>query len=244
MFTFKKLIYSILFSLDTVKYLWTIAPSPPLAPPPRINNVLQNINICSSDIITIIDKLNPKKAHGVDGIYIELLKKCRDQLALPLKLIFEKCLESRQYPNLWKKANVQPVHKKDSRQLATNYRTISLLCISGKIFEKIIFDQLYSFLDGNQLLNANQSGFRPGDSTSNQLLSIIHEIYASFEQFDETRATFLDLSKAFDKTWHEGLLYKLNELGISGGLLDLLKDYLSDRMQRVVKFELRLNSHR
>jgi hypothetical protein len=93
---------------------------------------------------------------------------------------------------------------------------------------------MYSFLDVNQLLNVNQSGFRPGDSTINQLLSITHEIYASFEQFDETRATFLDLSKAFDKTWHEGLLFKLKDLGIAGSLLDLLKDYLSDRSQRVV----------
>ena len=80
----------------------------------------------------------------------------------------------------------------------------------------------------------NQSGFRPGDSTINQVLSITHEIYASFEQFDETRATFLDLSKASDKTWHEGLLFKLKNLGITGSLHDLLKNYLSDRSQRVV----------
>jgi hypothetical protein len=160
--------------------------------------------------------------------------KCKDELALPLKLIFEKCLETGQYPCLWKKANVQPTHKKDSRQIASNYRPISLLCISGKIFEKIIFDQMYSFLEANHLLNVNQSGFRPGDSTINQLLSITHEIFASFEHFDETRAAFLDLSKAFDKTWHEGLLYKLKNLGIAGSLLDLLKNYLSDRYQRVV----------
>ena len=199
--------------------------------PPLTNNILRQINIRISDIITIIENLNPRKAHGVDGISIELLKKCKDELALPLKIIFEKCLETGLYPSLWKKANVQPTHKKDSRQIASNYRPISLLCISGKIFEKIIFDQLYSFLDTNRLLTENQSGFRPGDSTINQLLSITHEIYASFEQFDETRAAFLDLSKAFDKTWHDGLIYKLKSFGISGDLLALLKDYLSNRYQ-------------
>ena len=202
--------------------------------PPLTNNNLRQINIRISDIITIIEKLNPKKAHGVDGISIELLRKCKDELALPLKIIFEKCLETGCYPSLWKKANVQPTHKKDSRQIASNYRPISLLCISGKIFEKIIFDQLYSFLDTNRLLTENQSGFRPGDSTINQLLSVTHEIYASFEQFDETRAAFLDLSKAFDKTWHDGLIYKLKSFGISGDLLALLKNYLSNRYQRVV----------
>ena len=59
------------------------------------------------------------------------------------------------------------------------------------------------------LLSKNQSGFRPGDSTINQLLSITHDIYTSFENNCETRAVFLDISKAFDKVWHEGLIFKL-----------------------------------
>ena len=93
---------------------------------------------------------------------------------------------------------------------------------------------MYSFLDSNHLLSEDQSGFRPGDSAINQLLSVTHEIFSSFEHFDETRAAFLDLSKAFDKTWHEGLIYKLRNLSISGNLLDLLTNYLADRLQRVV----------
>ena len=80
---------------------------------------------------------------------------------------------------------------------------------------------MYSFLHSNLLLSEHQSGFRPGDSTINQLLSVTHEIFSSFELFNETRAAFLDLSKAFDKTWHEGLIYKLKNLGISGNLVDL-----------------------
>ena len=201
---------------------------------PRTDNSLSNVDIHVADIVAIIDKLNPKKAHGVDGISIELLKKCKSEVALPLKMIFEKCLASGVYPSLWKKANVQPVHKKDSRQIASNYRPISLLCISGKIFEKLIFDKMYSFFNSNNLITEHQSGFRPGDSSINQLLSITHEIFSSFEHFDETRAAFLDLSKAFDKTWHEGLIYKLKNFGISGNLITLLTNYLADRFQRVV----------
>ena len=84
--------------------------------------------------------------------------------------------------------------------------------------------------------NPNQSGFRPSDSYINQLLAITHKI---FEAFDcnpslEVRAVFLDISKAFDKVWHEGLLYKLKSLGISGELYSLLKNYLSGRFQRVI----------
>ena len=87
-----------------------------------------------------------------------------------------------------------------------------------------------------KLLNQNQSGFRPSDSCINQLPAITHD---TFEAFDvnlslEVRSVFLDKSKAFDKVWHEGLLYKLKSMGIAGELYDLLENYLSGRFQRVV----------
>ena len=86
------------------------------------------------------------------------------------------------------------------------------------------------------LLNSNQSGFPPGDSSINQLLAITHGI---FEAFDcnpslEVRSVFLDKSKAFDKIWHESLLYKIKFMGILGELSNLLKSYLPDKVQRVV----------
>ena len=115
-----------------------------------------------------------------------------------------------------------------------NYRPISLLPIFSKIFEKVLFEGLYTFLHSNNLLSDNQSGFRPGDSTINQLLSITHDIYVSFENQSETRAVFLDISKAFDKVWHDGLIYKLHCSGIDGNLLKLLSSFLSNRFQRVV----------
>ena len=103
-----------------------------------------------------------------------------------------------------------------------------------KIFEKIIFNSLYAHLTTNNLLSENQSGFRPGDSTVNQLLAITTEIYKAFETLNETRAVFLDISKAFDKVWHEGLLFKLKQNGINGKLLLMLSDFLANRKQRVV----------
>ena len=146
----------------------------------------------------------------------------------------KKCIREGSFPDLWKKANIQPVHKKSSRQIKTKYRPISLLPIFSKIFEKIIFDSLYEFLHSNNLISANQSGFRPGDSTINQLLSITHDIFVSFEKQSETRAVFLDISKAFDKVWHEGLLFKLRCSGIDGNLHRLLSSFLTNRYQRVV----------
>ena len=126
------------------------------------------------------------------------------------------------------------IHKKNSRQDKTNYRPISLLPICSKIFEKILFDPIYNHLNSNGLISKHQSGFKPGDSTINQLLAITHSIYKSFEDGCETRALFLDISKAFDKVWYPGLLFKLRQNGIDGNLLELMTDYLSNRHQRVV----------
>ena len=83
------------------------------------------------------------------------------------------------------------------------------------------------------MISSNQSGLKPGDSCINQLLSITHEIYKCFDDGFEVRGVFLDISKAFDKVWHEGIILKLKQNGISGKLLSALSDFLKDRKQRV-----------
>ena len=137
---------------------------------------------------------------------------------------------------MWKLANVTPIFKKGDKQLIKNYRPISLLRICGKIFEKIIFNNLYAYLHTNNLISKNQSGFRPGDSTTNQLLYLLDEIHQAFDSTEslEVRAVFLDISKAFDKVRHEGLIFKLEQNGVSGNMLKLFQNYLSNRKQRVV----------
>ena len=154
----------------------------------------------------------------------------------PLSIIFKNCLQTGNFPNNWKKSNVVPIHKKGDKQFLQNYRPVSLLPICSKIFEKIIFNPMVDFLEEYSLLCPHQSGFRSSDSFQSQLLSIFHDIYASFDQSRnlEVRANFLDISKAFDKVWHEGLIFKLEHIGISGNLLSLLKSFLNNRFQRVV----------
>ena len=165
-----------------------------------------------------------------------MIKLCDVVIVNPLYLTYKKCLDTGRFPISWKKGNVLPIHKKDNRQLKKNYRPISLLPVCGKIFEKLIFDAIYEYFCENQLLTPSQSGFRPGDSTVNQLLSITHKIYSAFEEFPsrETRAIFLDISKAFDKVCHDGLLFKLKCYGISNCLFTLIEDFLRNRQQRVV----------
>ena len=197
---------------------------------------IDNIAIENGEIISLIRKINPSKAAGSDGISGQMLLICDNSVILPLKIIFSNIMATSTYPDLWKLANVTPVFKKGDKQLIKNYRPISLLPICGKILEKIIFNNLYSYLNTNKLITKNQSGFRPGDSTTNQLLCLVDEIHQAFDNYDslEVRAVFLDISKAFDKVWHDGLIFKLEQNGISGNLLKLFHNYLKDRKQRVV----------
>ena len=199
----------------------------------RTTSLLSDITVDPDKIVEIILKLDAKKAHGCDNISVAMLKSCPNEIAVPLSIIYQKCVSTGKFPDSWKLANVQPIHKKNNRQIKSNYRPISLLPLSGKILEKIIFDQVYSFLDQNRLISTMQSGFRPGDSCIYQLISITSDIYRNFEKQDETRAVFLDISKAFDKVWHEGLIYKLKCNGISGNLLSFFQNYIQNRYQRV-----------
>ena len=118
-----------------------------------------------------------------------------------------------------------PVHKKNDKQLVRDYRPISLLPIFGDIFEKIIFNKVYHFLLEERLLNPNQSGFCSSDSCINTLLAITHEIIQAFDCNPplEVKSFFLDISKAFDKVWHESLFYKLRPVGISESFITFLK---------------------
>ena len=96
------------------------------------------------------------------------------------------------FPINGKKANVVPVHKKGDKQIL---KPISLLPIAGKIFERLLYDRMFEFFIANNLISKNQSGFRPGDSCINQLLSITHEIYQSFDDNLEVTSVFLHYLK-------------------------------------------------
>jgi len=96
------------------------------------------------------------------------------------------------------------------------------------------YDELYAFCTVNNILSSKQSGFRKSDGTVNQLLNLTDNVYKSFEEKKEVAMVFLDISKAFDRVWHDGLVYKLQCVGIEGALLLLLRDYLCNRRQSVV----------
>ena len=92
-----------------------------------------------------------------------------------------------------------------------------------------MFNEMFEFFVENKLISSSQSDFKPSDSCINQLLSITHEIYSSFDECLEVRSVLLHISKAFDKVWHDDIVFKLTQNGISENLPKLLRDFLNER---------------
>ena len=198
------------------------------------NDQLDNIIIKEQDVEDILKCIDTNKAYGPDNISPRLLKEAGPSIVKNLTKIFNKSLELARFPLIWKRANVLPIYKKAETFITTNYRPVSLLSILAKVFEKIVFKYLYNYFRDHFLISVWQSGFLPGSSTVTQLTEIYDQFCKAINSGKEIRVVFLDISKAFDRVWHKGLLHKLKACGITGRLLEWLKDYLSDRQQRVI----------
>ena len=108
---------------------------------------------------------------------------------------------------------------------------MSLLPLCGKVFERLMFKETSKLFIENDLISSIQSGFKSGYCCINQLISITHEIYKSFDEGLEVRNVFFDKSEAFDNVWHGSIIFKLTQIGISGNLLNLSCGFLTERKQ-------------
>lgn len=195
---------------------------------------LDSMSTTPTEIHKILRTLNISKASGPDGVSNRILKECAGSLCSPLARLFNMSFQKGQFPNSWKLANVVPIYKKDDRQSVNNYRPVSLLCTMSKVLERVVHSRLYSYCKTNNLLTDKNSGFKDSDSTVNQLLFITHKITQALDNREDASLVFLDISKAFDKVWHRGLLFKLRQLGLSDIILDWFSSYLDSRVQQVV----------
>lgn len=196
--------------------------------------LLNNIVITEQEVGDQIKLLDPSKSFGPDEISPVFIKSSGESLIKPLTRLYNISLASSKFPNMWKVANVLPLYKKGEKTSPNNYRPVSLLCILSKIFEKIVFKHLYNHFRDNFLISVWQSGFLPGSSTVTQLVELHYQFCHAISQNKEVRIVFLDITKAFDRVWHNGLLFKLKKWGICGNVLEWLKSYLTDRYQRVL----------
>ena len=207
----------------------------PLPIIPLQDSTLMSINLTVDDVITSIKELEPNKAVGPDMIHNSLLITACPIIAQPLTLLFNRSLAEGVFPQIWKTAHVTPIYKlKGERSSCSNYRPISLLSCVGKLFEKCVQKYVLEHLRSNEIITSSQSGFTQGDSTVYQLLNIYDDFCSALDRHNITQAIFFDISKAFDRVWHRGLLCKLHAAGIRGTLNCWFKDYLSNRQQAVV----------
>ena len=201
---------------------------------PTPDNNLNSISTSPSEVASTLKSLQLGKATGPDAINNRILKELATPLSFPLSDLFNFSLATGKVPQMWKEANVTPIFKKEDPSVVSNYRPISLLSAVGKVLEKIVHKHLFNFVREHDLLSALQSGFIPGDSTVNQLIDIYNTFCKSLDEGKEVRAVFCDISKAFDRVWHKGLIFKLESIGVSDSLLRWFSDYLVERKQRVV----------
>ena len=168
------------------------------------------------EILKILSRLKNKKSFGEDGISNMLLKSIKHQIAKPLSFMINKSIMLGEFPSAFKHAIVKPLFKAKNDQLIENYRPISLLRVTSKIFEKVIHFRLSNFLEENNIYDDRQYGFRKGRSTVDAIKDIIGNIIEKVEDKQFVYLILLDLSKAFDVIEKEIILHKLNHYGIRG----------------------------
>ena len=185
------------------------------------------------EIAKIIDGLDISKSSGPNGIPVFLLKTFKNFFSYWLSKLVNDCFNSGTFPDLLKTAKVIPLHKKASKLDHLNYRPISLLSVFSKIYEKLIYSRVYSYLVKFNLIYSKQFGFRSGFSTNHAIISITEHIRKLLDQGEYVCGVFVDLEKAFDTVHHDILCEKLKYYGLRGKINDLLKSYLSNRNQYV-----------
>ena len=203
--------------------------------PSRTNLKLQNISVTPKMVKKVITNLDSSKASGPDCIPVVVLKYCETELSYILAKLFNKCLKVPCFPDCWKVSSVVPVFKNvGERSTAKNYRPVSLLSVVSKVFEKLVNNRIVDHLEKCGLSSDFQYSFRSSRSTADPLTVVSDRIARTFNRPGATRAVALDISRAFDRVWHAGLLHKLKSYGISGQIFGLISSFLTNRRPWVV----------
>jgi Reverse transcriptase (RNA-dependent DNA polymerase)/Endonuclease-reverse transcriptase len=191
-------------------------------------------NIEIREVIEQLEKLDPKKAFGTDGVHPLVLKRCAKSFALPLYLIFNESLKQGSLPNKWKQANVTPLFKKGKRTLPSNYRPVSLTSVVCKTIERILAARMTEYLEKNKLLSRCQHGFTKGKSCTTNLLEYLDILTHGLANGDSFDVLYTDFSKAFDTVSHSKLIHKIRSYGFDEQILKWLNSFLIGRKQRVI----------
>ena len=199
----------------------------------RNENSLFLLPTTETEVLKLIRNLPNKRSSGHDDIDNVLLKEIAMTISNPLTKLFNESLSSGIFPDIFKLAEVIPLHKNGPRDQITNYRPILLLMTISKILEKIFYTRMYNFLTNSNQLYQSQYGFRAKHSCDHAVGELLSDIVKNLELNKPTVCLYLDLSKAFDTLLHTVILKKLERYGIRGNCLQWMESYLSNRKMLV-----------
>lgn len=199
-----------------------------------LENTFSYTCILPEEVLTELLKLNIHKSSGLDGISPNILKMSATVIYESLTHIFNLSLCTGNFPSKLKLARVTPLYKSGDIADMNNYRPISVLPSLSKLFEKIVYAQIYEYLIKYKLIHPNQSGFRSKHSCVTALTKIVDHILKEMDQGNYTGVLFLDFKKAFDMVNHTILLSKLKVYKLDDLSLNWFRSYLSERSQKVI----------
>ena len=195
-----------------------------------LTNTDRQFQLCPTirdKVLSLLNKLNKSKATGLDTISARLVRECVDLICIHICNIFNQSINQGIFPDDYKCARVTPLFKLGDRNGVNNYRPISVISVEAKVFERIVYDQLYAHLEEHSIICEYQSGFRATHSTVTALLEATDSWTYNIDCGKTNAVVFLDL-KVVD---HEILLFKLSHHGICGNASKWFKLYLENRTQ-------------
>ena len=194
-----------------------------------------NLKLHDISVTLKMFNLDLSKAPGPDCIPVMVLKNCEPELSYILAKLFSKCLKESCFTGCWKVSSVVPVFKNvGERSAAKNYCPVSLLSMVSKVFVKVVNNRIVDNLVKCGLFSDFQYGFRSSQSTADLFTGVSHRTARAFNRSGATQAMALDISKAFDRVWHAGLLQKRKFYRISGQIFGLISSFFSNRWLQVV----------
>ena len=199
----------------------------------KVDNGIHEILVTKERVLKLLNGVNTSKSAGADGIHPRFIKETAETLTVPVFILFNKSLSEGSLPDIFKKANVTPIHKSGEKSLPKNYRPISVTPILCRLLETIVREVIIQHIKTNDIIINQQYGFREKRGCILQLLTVLDKLVTSLENGNPVDMIYLDIQKAFDSVPHKRLIKKIKCLGIDGNIYKWIKDFLTNRKQRV-----------
>lgn len=198
---------------------------------PQYDVNVPRMNFSPNDVLLKLQSIDGSKGAGPDQLPPFVVKHCANSLALPASILFNRSLNEKCFPTIWKSASITPIHKSGSLNDVENYRGISILSCLPKIFESLVHDVLYQ--STKCIISTEQHGFMKKRSTTTNLLSYVSTLVNRMEKRQQVDAVYVDFAKAFDKVPHILAVEKFKRIGLPEWLTQWILSYLTGRSSSV-----------